>query len=112
MGALIGYDDRGVWASNRERDAFLDWFADHRCQKGDVTWEFCKSEGNRWTGCGVELAELLGTQTFTVTDAECEAAAQAYWPAVGKLLRIVADITNNRWQHSASSTEAVNWRDQ
>jgi hypothetical protein len=112
MGAFIGYDNRGVWANNRERDAFLDWFGDHRCKNGDVTWEFCKSDANRWTGCGIELAELLGDHTFTVTDAECESAVQAYWPAVGQLLRIVADISSGRWQHSVSSTEAVNWRDQ
>src|SRR5712672_1018716 len=59
MGAFLGYNDVGVWASNRERDAFLDWFAEHRCANGDARWQFCKSEGNRWMGCGVELSELI-----------------------------------------------------
>ena len=30
MGAFLGLGKTGVWASNRERDALLDWFAEHR----------------------------------------------------------------------------------
>jgi hypothetical protein len=41
MGAFIGYGDIGVWASNSERDAFLDWFAKNRCAFGDARWEYC-----------------------------------------------------------------------
>lgn len=59
MGAFLGYDDVGVWASNGERDTFLDWFAEHRCARGDPRWEFCKSEGNRWPGCGIHLSEII-----------------------------------------------------
>ena len=111
MGAFLGYGDRGVWANNRERDAFLDWFADHRCQPGDAAWQFCKSEGNRWTGCGIELSELLPANVaFGVTEAECEAASQEYWNAIGELLRIVAEISEGQWQHLVDSNEAAEWR--
>jgi hypothetical protein len=43
MGAFIGYDEVGVWATNAERDAFLDWFAENRCVRNDSHWEYCKS---------------------------------------------------------------------
>jgi len=112
MGAFIGYGQRGVWANNRERDAFLDWFADHRCVRGDAAWEFCKSEGNRWTGCCIELSDLIPSdETFSATEAELERAAQDYWPDVVQLIQIIADISRGRWQYAVDSKEAVDWRE-
>ena len=112
MGAFIGYGDRGVWASNRERDAFLDWYAEHRCEHGDAIWEYCKSDANRWTGCGIDLSDIfpLG-QRFFISDMEYDEAAEAHWPDVAKLLRIIAQITSGDWQYDVGSTEAANWRD-
>src|SRR4051794_3877216 len=100
MGAFLGYavDDVGVWASNRERDAILDWFADHRCVKGDERWQFCKSEGNRWPGCCIELSELIPRgQSFEVSEVERAAAAKQFWPAVGELLGVLCMIARGEW---------------
>jgi len=111
MGAFLGYGDVGVWASNRERDAFLDWFAAHRCMAGDATWQFCKSEGNRWTGCGINLDDLIPRGTLFVVSPEEKASADAeYWAEVGILLGIVSQITLGEWKHLVSSREAVDWR--
>jgi hypothetical protein len=111
MGAFLGYDNVGVWASNRERDAFLDWFAAHRCSSGDATWQFCKSEGNRWTGCCIELDELIPRGTlFEASREEQASAAVEFWPEVGILLKIVGQITRGEWKHLISSREAIDWR--
>ncbi|HEV2293702.1 MAG TPA: hypothetical protein VGR35_07590 [Tepidisphaeraceae bacterium] len=100
-----------MWASNRERDAFLDWFADHRCAPGDERWEFCKSEGNRWPGSGINLSELIPRgERFEVTAAEQAAAGKTYWPEVAQLLGIVSQISCGEWKHLVSSKEAVHWR--
>ena len=50
MEAFIGYGKTGVWATNSERDRFLDWYAAHRCQPHDERWEYCKSEAQRTMG--------------------------------------------------------------
>jgi len=111
MGAFLGYNDVGVWASNSERDAFLDWFAAHRCADRDARWQFCMSEGNRWTGCCIELGELIARgEPFEVTEAERRAAAIAFWPVVSELLGVICMITRGEWQWLVSSTEAVRWR--
>jgi hypothetical protein len=111
MGAFLGYDLVGVWASNRERNAFLDWFAAHRCSVGDAAWNFCKSEGNRWTGCCIQLDELIPRgKLFEVSAAEQAEAATEFWLEVGMLLKIVSQITHGEWTHSVSSKEAVDWR--
>jgi hypothetical protein len=112
MGAFIGYGHVGVWANNQERNDFLDWYANHRCRPGDATWEYCKSEGHRWTGCCIELADLVPRgQRLIVTDAEHGEAAKEHGPNVAKLLRIIAEITSGEWQHVNGSREAENWRD-
>ena len=112
MGAFIGYGDTGVWANNRERDAFLDWFAAHRCEPHDERWEYCKSEAQRWTGRCIELAELIPRgELFEVSDVERAAAASESGPHVGQLLGIIRQITRGEWQHSVSSREAVDWRE-
>jgi hypothetical protein len=111
MGAFLGYDDVGVWASNAERDAFLDWFAAHRCAPGERRWEFCKSARNRWMGCCIELSALIPRgMTFAVTPAEQASAAEEFWPDVGTLLGIVSQITRGEWTHLVGSEEAIGWR--
>ena len=111
MGAFIGYKHIGVWANNRERDAFLDWFADHRCAKGDACWEYCKSEGNRWTGCCIKLEKLIPEgKVLELTDAEYSMAAQTFWPHVAQLLEIIDSITRGEWKIRIDSEAAVNWR--
>ena len=111
MGAFIGYGNVGVWASDRERDAFLDWFADNRCAPGDARWEYCKSEGNRKTACGINLGDLLPEGTLlTLTAEEYEQAAIAFWPHVTQLLGIIETITRGEWLIRIDSRAAVNWR--
>ena len=71
MGAFIGYGEIGVWVSNRERDAFLDWFAAHRCAPHDARWDYCRSEAQRWSGCCLELGDLIPRgEVFVVSDTE------------------------------------------
>lgn len=111
MGAFIGYGDKGVWASNRERDAFLDWFAAHRCNKHDERWEYCKSPAQRWMGRCIELDEIIPRgEVLEVSDAERIAVATEYWPHVAQLLSIIGQITRGEWGHSLRSQEAVDWR--
>jgi hypothetical protein len=111
MGAFLGYDDVGVWASNGERDTLLDWFAEHRCTPGDARWEFCKSEGNRWPGCCIDLNDIIPRgEVFSVSPAERSAAAAQHWPDFAVLLDIISAITRGEWTHLVSSNEAVNWR--
>lgn len=111
MGAFIGYGEVGVWANNRERDAFLDWFAEHRCSQGDSRWEFCNSEGNRWTGCGIELDDLLKKgEHLKLTGDEYFCAAERFWPEVAQLLGIIDSITRGEWQIRVDSRTAIDWR--
>lgn len=111
MGAFIGYGDVGVWASNRERDAFLDWFADNRCSPGDSRWKYCKSEAQRWTGRCIDLEDLLPRGQFLglIPDEHAQAAV-AYWPHVAQLLGIIELITRGEWQFRVDSRAAVDWR--
>ena len=112
MGAFIGYGETGVWAKNGERDAFLDWFAAHRCRPHDVRWEYCKSEAQRWSGRCIQLEELIPRgELFEVSDAERASAATEFSPHVARLLGIISQITRGEWHYSVSSKEAVNWRD-
>ena len=111
MGAFLGYDDVGVWASNRERDTFLDWFAEHRCAPGDPRWEFCKSEGNRWTGCCIDLSDIIPRgEVFEVTPNERDAAVADLSPDFAVLLDIISAIMRGQWTHLVGSKEAVDWR--
>jgi hypothetical protein len=111
MGAFIGYGDIGVWANNRERDAFLDWFADHRCAIGDARWVYCKSEAQRWTGRCIELEDLLPkSNVFSITDVEYNDAATTFWPHVAQLLGIIESITRGEWRIRIDSGDAIDWR--
>ncbi len=111
MGAFLGYGYVGVWASNRERNTFLDWFAAHRCQDGDERWEYCKSEGHRWTGCCIELADLIPPGEFLqITSEEYDQAAKEYWPDIARLLGIIESITRGDWQLRVDNQAAQDWR--
>jgi hypothetical protein len=111
MGSFIGYDEIGVWASNQERDAFLDWFAENRCAPGDARWDYCKSEAQRWTGRCIELEELIPAGApLGLTDEEYARAATAFWPEVAQLLRILDSLTRGEWTLRVYSVEAKLWR--
>lgn len=111
MGAFIGYGQVGVWANNRERDAFLDWFAENRCVAGDSRWEYCKSESQRWTGRCIDLVDLLPpSEPFELTDDEYSQAAVDYWPHVAQLLGIIQTISRGEWLIRVDSRDAVDWR--
>ncbi len=98
--------------SNRERDAFLDWFAAHRCAPRDARWEYCKSEAQRWSGCCLELRDLFPRgEVFVVSETEYAEAGTAFWPHVAQLLRVVSQITRGEWQRSSGSKEIHVWRD-
>ena len=112
MGAFFGNGQTGVWASNRERDALLDWFAEHRCSPGDPRWEWCKYGGQRYPGRCIQLSELLlPDEVFHVTEAEAEAASLIYGETVGHLLRIVEQVRRGEWLYKIDSTESIRWRD-
>jgi hypothetical protein len=111
MGAFIGYGHVGVWANNRERDAFLDWFADNRCVPGDPRWEYCKSEAQRWIGTGIDLKDLIPKgEHLALSGEEYSQAAASYWPQVAQLLGIIDSITRGEWQIRVDSKAANDWR--
>jgi hypothetical protein len=111
MGAFLGYGDIGVWATNRERDAFLDWFAEHRCSKGNTRWEYCMNEAQRWTGRCIDLGEFLKPdEIIRFTDDEYKEAAVEFWPEVAQLVRIIDAITRREWRIRIDSVEATSWR--
>src|SRR5262245_45669817 len=112
MGAFLGFGDLGVWASNRERDVFLDWFAEHRCSRGDTRWEYCMDGAQRWMGRCIDLVELLPPgEILGLTDNEYRQAAVEFWPDVAKLLRIIDAITRKEWSIRVDSVEATSWRE-
>lgn len=111
MGAFIGKGEIGIWASNDERDAFLDWFAENRCSPSDERWRWCKSEAQRWAGRCIDLDEFLqAPDFFQVDDLELQQASARYGPDVSKLLKHIAEICRGEWQHRVDSKEAIPWR--
>jgi hypothetical protein len=111
MGAFIGYGDTGVWASNGERDAFLDWFAENRCVFGDSRWEYCKSDEQRWSGRCIDLADLLPSGTpLALTADEISDVARRFSSQMVRLLSIIDAITRGEWSHQVDSKAAVGWR--
>ncbi len=111
MGAFIGYGDRGVWANNRERDAFLDWFASHRCSLHDARWEYCKSPAQRYTGRCLNLEDLIETgQRLGLTREEYLDAEREYWPHLAQLLSIIEAITTGDWKLEVDNPETMKWR--
>ena len=111
MGAFVGYDDVGVWMTNGERDAFLDWYATHRCEEHDSRWEYCKSPAQRWTGRCIQLDELIPRgEIFVASEAERATAATEFSPSMARLLNIISQITRGEWKHLVSSREAKGWR--
>lgn len=111
MGAFIGYGDVGVWASNWERDTFLDWFAAHRCTEGDPRWAYCQSAAHRWSGCGVELEDLIPKgEVLAITDDEFRRASKEHWPDFARLLGIIESITRGQWRLRVNMKAANEWR--
>ena len=111
MGAFIGYGDVRVWANNGERNAFLDWFAEHRCTLGDARWEYCKSGEQRWTGRCIDLEDLIpSSQPLGLTEEEYGRAVTKFWPHVARLLCIVESITRGEWQIRVDSRASIDWR--
>lgn len=112
MGAFIGYGDVGVWASNAERDTFLDWFAVHRCIEGDERWEYCKSDSQRWTGRCIDLEDCLIPRgvVLEISSDEYNEAASQFWPDFARLLGIIETITRGEWQIHVGSKAANRWR--
>lgn len=109
MGAFIGYDEVGVWASNAERNAFLDWFVANRCLPGDPRLDFC--EGNRWAGCCIDLNELLPEgEPLQLTEDEYSRAKDTYWPHLAQLLSIIDSLTRGEWRIRGDSKAAISWR--
>jgi hypothetical protein len=113
VGALISYGDVGVWVTNDERDAFLDWFADNRCTPSDPRWEWCKCAGQRWLGRCIDLSQLLRPgELLSLTADESSRAAATFWPDVAKLLGIIDAITRGEWTIRPDTIEAIRWRGQ
>ena len=111
MGAFIGYGDVGVWANNGERDTFLDWFAAHRCNQGDARWEYCKSDAQRWSGRGIDLADLIPKgEILEITADEYALAAAEYWPDFARLLGIIESITRGDWHLRVDMKASNDWR--
>ncbi len=111
MGAFLGFGDVGVWANNRERDAFLDWFAENRCELGDTRYEYCKSGAQRYTGRCIELEELFNDgELLELKSEEYSAAAERFWPHVAQLLGIIDSITRREWQIRVDSCASIDWR--
>jgi hypothetical protein len=112
MGAFIGYGDTGVSANNRERDAFLDWYGEYRCKPHDQRWDYCKSEAHRWSGCSLQLGELIPQgEEFVLSETEYGEAAREFWPHVAQLLNIISMITRGEWPHLIGSEASRKWRD-
>jgi hypothetical protein len=110
--AFIGSGEIGVWVSNGERDAFLDWFAAHRCALHDARWEYCMSEAHRWSGCCLELRYLIPCgEVFVISETEYAEAGAEFWPHVAQLLCVISRITRGEWQHLNGSGETHVWRD-
>ena len=114
MGAFIkrrSKGDRiGIWVSNGDRNAFLDWFAEHRCQPDDAEWNFCMCPGNRWSGCGLDLDELLpDQQTLEFTEEELRNSLTHSRSRFARMLHIFAQISKGEWKYSLGSEEAVTW---
>lgn len=111
MGAFIGYGDVGVWASNGERNTFLDWFAAHRCIQGDAHWEYCNSEAQRWTGRCIDLSDLIPKgEILEITNDEYAQAVAEHWPDFARLLGIIESITRGDWHLRVDMKESMDWR--
>jgi hypothetical protein len=111
MGAFIGYGETGVWASNSDRDTFLDWFAAHRCTEGDDRWDYCKSGAQRWNGRCIDLEDLIPKgKILAITSEEYDRASAEYWPDFARLLGIIESITRGEWHLRDDMKESGQWR--
>lgn len=110
MGVFIGYGDVGVWASNRERDAFLDWFADNRYALDDPRRHYCQSEAQQWMGYCIDLEDLIPRgEHLGLTGEEYSAAAVNFRPDVAQLLGIIDSITRGEWLIRIDMEASCKW---
>lgn len=112
QGSFIGFGDVGVWASDLERDTFLDWFAEQRCAAGDAKWAYCKSGAQRQVGWCIDLGNALIQQgeILAITSDEYDQAAAQYSPDFARLLGIIESITRGDWQIRVEMKGATGWR--
>ena len=111
MGAFIGDADMGIWVSNGERDAFLDWFAEHRCRQGDTRWEYCMGGAQRWMGRCIDLDELLEPdEILALTDNEYRQSAVEFGPDFTKMLRIIDTISRGEPQRGFTCQDSDSLR--
>lgn len=105
---FIGKGDTGIWVSDRERDAFLTWFAENRAGSDDGNCShvpFSQSQHRFCLDCFVPHGQVL-----RISKPELEAAVKDYWPNFVLLLHIVSNITKGEWLHGIKSREALAWR--
>ncbi|MCE9635578.1 MAG: hypothetical protein K8T90_07730 [Planctomycetes bacterium] len=111
MGSLIHRGETGVWVSNGHRNDFLDWFAAHRCQPNDERWQYCKSEGHRWTGFCLDLDDLLrSAEVLELTADELARAKQEHGFEGPQLLAVISKVTKGEWPYRNGDLDAQYWR--
>ncbi len=70
------------------------------------------SKAHRWSGCDLELRDLIPRgELLVLSDREYADAGTEFWPQVAQLLRIISQITRGEWQHPIGSKGARAWRD-
>ena len=113
MSAALHIGDAGFWVTNGMRDEFLDWFAEHRCARGDAQWEFCTSDGNRWPGCDIDLARLFPigeVRGLAPLPSEIDEARSKHPWGLADLLVLVDQVLVGTWTHRLDAPEAYKWR--
>ena len=114
MGAFVGKgasgERPGIWVTNGERDALIDWFIANRSQPQDEQWKLIHEGTKDCTGLGLDLDELPSDWLpLTISEAETNAAVASSGQRFATLLGIIAQISNDEWKYSIRSEEAVSW---
>jgi len=112
MSAALHIGDVGFWVSNGMRDVFLDWFAEHRCRRGDAQWDFCMSDGNRWPGCDIDLGHLFAlgqVHGLALLPSEIDEARSKHPWGLGDLLVVVDQVLVGTWTHRLDAPETYKW---
>lgn len=100
----------GIRVTDRERNAFVEWYANHRCRRGSPRWDFAQSTRFR-TLHGVDLEEFLNVDlSFEITTSERTALTAGGHEALIALLEIIDQIIKGVWPHVVGSHEAHAWR--
>ena len=114
MSAFIGKgspgERPGIWVTNGERDALIDWFIANRCQPQDEPWKLSHEWLKDSSGLGLNLDELPSSWLPLIfSEAETSDAAGTLGQRFATLLRIVAQITRGEWTYTIKSDEAISW---